>query len=441
MPASPLDSALYRDLFGDAELARLFSDTAEIRAMLLVEGALARAQGQLGLIPEASAAFLHRALREIQIDPAGLAPETGANAVPVPALVAAASKALEAPAHAQYLHWGATSQDIMDTALTLRLRQVTATLDTRLAALLATLGQLAETHAELPMAARTYAQVATPTSFGAVVAGWGLPLLRHRARLAPVRAELLSVSLSGAAGTNAAIGPEAPKVRALMAEELGLADPGASWHSARDTVAGFAQWLALAAQLLGRIGEDVILMTQSGIEELRLTASGASSTMPQKTNPVAASALVALAHHAAALGSAMTSAALHRQQRDATAWLTEWLSLPQLTLTLGRALLTAQALADSIAPDAPRMRAPLAEPPGLLYAEALTFALARQMPRPEAQAAVKALAAEARATGTPLADLATRDHPGPDWHALLSPEAQLGEAPSEARAFAAATRG
>jgi 3-carboxy-cis,cis-muconate cycloisomerase len=160
--------------------------------------------------------------------------------------------------------------------------------------------------------------------------------------------------------------------------------------------------------------------------------------MPQKTNPVAASALVALAHHAAGLGTAMTTAALHRQQRDATAWLTEWLTLPQLTLTTGRALLTAQSLACAIAPDAARMRAPLSEAPGLLYAEALTFALARSLPRPQAQAAAKALAQEARETGTPLAELAARDHPGPDWKALLSPEAQLGEAPAEARGFAAA---
>ncbi|MBI1219162.1 MAG: hypothetical protein GC186_11495 [Rhodobacteraceae bacterium] len=439
MPASPLDSALYRDLFGDAELARLFTDTAEVRAMLLVEGALAKAQGALGVIPADSAAFLHRASLEVQIDPAALAAETGANAVPVPALVAAFRKALEAPDHAQWLHWGATSQDIIDTALMLRLRQVIAIYEARLAALIATLAQLAETHADLPMAARTYAQIATPTSFGAVVASWGMPLLRHAQRLQNLKADLLLVSLSGASGTNAAMGPLAPEVRAELARALNLGDPGANWHSARDTVAAFASWITGTAQSLGKIGEDLILLTQSGIEEVRLGSGGGSSTMPQKVNPVAPSVLVALARQMVGLGANMAGAALHRQQRDATAWLVEWLTLPQMCLGLGRALLTAQGLADTIAPDAARMRAALTGGLGLIHAEALTFALAETMPRPAAQAAVKALTQEARATGTPLATLAARDFPGTDWAARLAPEAQMGEAPAEASAFAATT--
>lgn len=439
MPASPLDSRLYGALFGDPELAPLFTDAAEIRAMLLVEGALAKVQAALGLIPAAAGAAIFAASREVDIPAADLAAETGANAVPVPALVAAFRARLP-PEAGQWLHWGATSQDILDTALMLRLRQAIAGFDRRLAALLARLADLAETHAALPMAARTYAQIATPTSFGAVVASWGLPLLRQRQRLQNVKNDLLYVSLSGAAGTNSAMGPRAPEVRAGLAAELDLADPGVSWHSGRDGVATFAQWLSLATQLLGKMGEDTILLSQSGIEEIRLTAGGGSSTMPQKVNPVGPSVLVALARQAAALEAAMTGAALHRQARDATAWLTEWLSLPQLVLGLGGALRTAQRLAETLAPAPERMRAPLTEGPGLLYAEALSFALAETLPRPAAQAAAKALAAEARESGTPLAALAARDHPGRDWAALLAPEAQLGQAPAEARAFAATVR-
>ena len=183
MPASPADSALYRGLFGDADLARLLSDTAEVRAMLLVEGALAKAQGAAGLIPETAAAFLHRARQEIQIDPAGLAGQIAADGVPVPALVAAARKALEAPDHARFLHWGATSQDICDTALTLRLKPALRIVDARLAETVAALAALAAAHAETPMLARTYGQGAVPTSFGAVVAAWGAPILRHRLQL------------------------------------------------------------------------------------------------------------------------------------------------------------------------------------------------------------------------------------------------------------------
>ncbi len=440
MPASPLDSSLYRDLFGDIELAQLFTDSAEVRAMLLVEGALAKVQGELGLIPADSAAFLHSASMEIQIDPAGLAVETGTNAVPVPALVAAFRKALNAPEHAQYAHWGATSQDIMDTALILRLRQVVTIYDSRLTTLIAALGALAGAHAETPMAARTYAQIATPTSFGAVVAAWGAPLIRHRARLHALRPTLLHVSLSGAVGTLAAMGPKGPLVRAALAQALYLADPGASWHSTRDTIAEFAGWITNLAASLGKMGEDLILLTQSGIDEVRLGSGGGSSTMPQKVNPVAPSLLSALARQMVGLNANMQAAALHRQQRDGAAWFVEWLSLPQMVIGLGRALATAGALATTITPDAPRMRAAIEGGLGLIHAEALTFVLAQTLPRPEAQAAVKELTQQARATNTPLAQLAALRWPDTDWITRLAPEAQMGCAPAEARTFADAAR-
>ncbi|MFC2970120.1 class-II fumarase/aspartase family protein [Acidimangrovimonas pyrenivorans] len=437
MPASPLDSAMFRELFGDAEAGRLFTDTAEVRAMLLVEGALAKAQGGLGVIPEVSAAFLHRACHEVQIDPAGLAAQTGNDAVCVPALVAATRKALEAPEHAQYLHWGATSQDIMDTALILRLRQALAICEARLVVTVTALGQLAQAHAGTPMTGRTYGQAATPTSFGAVVASWGMPLIRHLERLNELRPRLLTVSLSGAAGTLGAMGEKGPEVRAELARLLGLADPGASWHATRDGIAECAGWLAGVSATLGKLGEDLVTLTQSGIEEIALPTGGGSSTMPQKVNPVAPSLLVALARQAVGLNANVQGAAVHQAQRDATAWLVEWMSLPQLVLGTARGLAVALALAEGIAPRTDRMLETLEGGLGLIHAEALSFLLAREMPRPEAQAAVKALAKEARATGTPLAELAAQRWPGTDWAAALAPEAQLGQAPAEARAFAA----
>lgn len=437
MPASPLDSALYRDLLGDAEVGALFSDSAEIRAMLLVEGALARAQGAAGLIPEVSAAFIHRAAQEVQIDPAALAAETGQNGVPVPALVAAFRRAMEAPAHAAYAHWGATSQDIHDTGLILRLRQALTIIEGRLVGLVRDLGRLAEAHAELPVAARTYAQVATPTSFGAIVAGWGAPLIRHHVRLAEVRPRLLNVSLSGAAGTLSVMQGKGPEVRAAMARDLGLNDPGESWHATRDGVMELAGWLTLLATSLGKLGEDLIWLSQSGISEVRLSGGGGSSTMPQKQNPVAPSLLVTLARVQVGLNAAMQGAGLHRQQRDATAWFTEWMVLPQMVLGAARALAVARTLAPQITPDTTRMRAGIEDGLGLIHAEALSFLLARHMPRPEAQQAVKALCREAQDTRTPLAHLAARDWPDTDWAALLRSEAQLGAAPAEARAFAA----
>lgn len=434
MPASPADSALYRGLFRDDETAALFTDAAEIRAMLLVEGALARVQGRLGLIPAAAGAYIDRAARETQIDPAALAAETAANGVPIPALVAAFRKAMGAPEHAQFLHWGATSQDIMETAQNLRLRRLTEIWDARLAELAGALGRLARAHADLPMAARTYGQIATPTSFGAVVAGWGRPILRHRARLAALAPELAVASLGGAAGTLAAMGAEGPAVRAALAEALGLADPGHGWHAERDRIGAFAGWMAGLTASLGKMGEDLILMAQSGIAEIAIAGAGGSSTMPQKQNPVGPSALVALARQTAGLAATLQGAGLHRQQRDGAAWFTEWLTLPQTCLSTGRALTLALDLAGRLAPDPQAMAHNLDDGAGLIHAEALTFALARRMPRPEAQAIVKALCRQAAPGGPSLPSLLARDFPDLD----LGAAGGLGVAPDEARAFAAA---
>ena len=435
MPASPADSALYRGLFSDEATAALFTDSAEIRAMLIVEGALARVQGEMGLIPMEAAAFIDRSSREVMIDPAGLARETATNGVPVPALVSAFRKAMEAPDYAQYLHWGATSQDIMDTALALRLRRLVQIWDEKLGALIAGLAALAETHAETPMAARTYGQVATPTSFGAVVAGWGRPMIRHRKRLADLAPELATVSLGGAAGTLSAMGPEGPAVRAALAKVLNLRDPEASWHAERDHIATFAGLMAGIATSLGKMGDDLILMTQSGISEVAISGAGGSSTMPQKQNPVGPSVLVAIGRQAVALNSAIQGAAIHRQQRDGAAWFIEWMNLGQLIQLTGRAIALAVDLSSRITPRPDAMAANLDDGTGLIHAEAASFALARHMPRPEAQAKVKALCAEAR-IGQSLFDLIKRDFP----ELALDVTASLGTAPAEARAFAKSAR-
>lgn len=439
MPAAPADSPLYARLFGDDDAARLFSDSAEVRAMLLVEGALAKVQGELGLIPAESAAFLHRASFEVQIDPSALATETAINGVPVPALVTAFRTACNAPDHAAYAHWGATSQDIMDTALALRLKRLIELWETRLDALTAALGTLAETHATLPMAARTYGQVATPTSFGAVIASWGWPVLAQRQALTALRAALLRVSLSGAAGTLSAMGEKGPEVRAALAKALGLSDPGHSWHSDRSGIGALAGWMATTAATLGKIGEDLILMTQSGIGEVLISGAGGSSTMPQKQNPVGPSVLVALARHVTGLAATLQGAALHRQQRDGAAWFTEWLTLPQAAISTSRALGLALDITAKITPDPTAMMRNLNADGGLIHAEALTFALAETLPRPEAQATVKRLCHEATDTGTPLATLAARDFPGLDWADRLAMSG-LGQAPVEARAYSAAAK-
>ncbi|NNK78494.1 MAG: adenylosuccinate lyase family protein [Litoreibacter sp.] len=421
-------------------MGKLFTDSAEVRAMMLVEGALAKAQGKLGVIPELSANFIHRAAMEVQIDPAGLSEQTGQNAVPVPALLAAFRKAMEAPEHAQYLHFGATSQDIMDTGLVLRLRQVLAILETRITVLLGTLTDLAEAHAETPISARTYGQVATPTSFGAVLAEWGDPLLRQLGHLEAVRSEVLQVSLSGAAGTLSAMGPDGPEVRKALAQELGLGDPEASWHSTRDQIGRLAAWLSQLTVSLGKMGEDLLLMTLSVQGEVTLSEGGGSSTMPQKQNPVQPSALVALARMAVGLNSVLQGAGLHRQQRDGAAWMTEWMSLPQLCMAAGQASRIAAQMTAGLTPDIAAMCANIDDGRGLIYAEALSFELARTMPRLAAQDAVKALCQEVLANGGSLAEKALAAWPDKDLGVIFNPEAQLGQAPTQARRFAAAAR-
>ncbi|UWQ22601.1 lyase family protein [Jannaschia sp. W003] len=429
MAVTPFDSALHRDLFGDAELGRLFSDAAEVRAMLLVWGALAKAQGAAGVIPETAGAFLHRATMEVQVDPAGLAADVARDGISVPGLVAATRKALEAPEHAQFLHWGATSQDIIDTGLALRLRQALALVAGRIDTALDRLAALAEAHAETPMAARTWGQPATPTTFGAVVATWGEGLLAVREDLEPLRTRVEIVSLHGAAGTLSAMGERGPEVRAALARALNLRDPERAPHADRAHVAALAAWLTRLAGACGKAATDLLLLARDGAVA---AGAGSSSTMPQKRNPVGPSAVRALAAHAAGLNGALQAGAMTWDQRDGAAWFGEWLALPQLTVAAGRAVDILAAL--EIVPDAERLRAALDDPSGLVHAEAVSFALAETLPRPEAQARTKALAREVAEHGGSLVERAGLDP------ARFRPERQWGEAPAHARRFAARVR-
>lgn len=435
MAASVFDSPLYAHLFPTGEAGRLFSDSAALRAMLLVEGALAKAQGQAGIIPEVSAAAIQRASLEIQIDPGAIARETGQNGVCVPGLVAAFRAEMNAPEHAQYLHWGTTSQDIIDTGLMLRLRQALALAETDLKTLLETLGQQASEYADTPMAARTYGQFATPTTWGAVLAQWGNPLTDALESLPALRQSSLWVSLSGAAGTASSLGPDPARLRAALAAGLGLNDPGRSWHTDRGPILRITDWMAHVTTTLGAMGTTLIALAADGVGEAGFDAAGGSSTMPQKQNPVQASSLLALSHQSATLRAGLAATGVHQYQRDGAAWFAEWMLVPQMALTTAAALQTANALAPSLRPDAAKMAVALQDTLGLVHAEALSFALADRMPRADAQARTKTLCAAAKAQGIPLLDLAKADFPDlPDG--LFEARTQLGQAPSDARAFA-----
>lgn len=434
---SPFDSSIYGVLLHDDVVGELFSDDAVVRAMMRVEGALAKVQGRLGLIPPASAAVIDRAMRELQVDPASLAAGTRAAGIPAPALVDMLRDELRAPEHAHYLHWGATSQDIMDTGLALRLRGVCDIVEDRLTRLLQALARQAAAHAELPLAARTRAQIATPTSFGAVVAAWGAPLLAHYEALAQLRPRLLRVSLAGAAGNAAALGDQVERLRAELAAELALGDSELAWHSDRAAMVEFSGLLVRINGSLAKLGEDCIVGCRSEIGELKLGAGGGSSTMPQKQNPVAAETIVSLFRVAAAMNGLMQESLVHREQRDGVAWALEGHALPAICMSSARALALAVALVDELQPDPEAMLANLCGGRQLAFAEAISFELARTMPRPRAQAEVKRLCSEAGSGAGSLVELVERRYPDVDWRAVTTPAAQLGDAPRQAARFVA----
>ena len=406
---------MYSALLSDPEVAALLDDAAQARAMVRVERALAVAEGRLGVIEPGVATAIEQRLSNFEPGLVGLARGTAEAGVPVPALVAQLRVAVGGEA-AGFLHWGATSQDIVDTALILQLREALVLLEGRLAALTAALARLADAHRATVAVARTRFQQAVPTTFGLKAAAWLAPLLRHRARLAGLRSRLLVVQFGGAAGNLSALGAQGVAVMEALAAELDLDCPALPWHAQRDTLAELASWLALVTGSLGKLGLDLLLLAQSEVAEVREARGGGSSTMPQKANPVLSEALVTLARRNATLLAGMYQAMPHALERDGAAWQLEWAILPDMIETTGAALAHAGELARTLVVDPARARAVLDAALDLPLAEAVSFALAEHVPRARAQELVKQAAREATATGSKLLDvMAARGGAGIDW--------------------------
>ncbi len=418
---------LLDDLFGDAELARIMGAEAQLAAMLRAEAALARAQGQLGVIPVDAAGRIAEVAEKLKPDAAEIRAGAATAGIPSQALIKAFKAACGSDS--AWAHFGATSQDIQDTSLVLQLREAMGALESRLVALADLLARRAEAFADQVIPARTRFQIAAPTTLGAKIAVWRDPLRRHSERLAELKPRLLNVSLYGAAGTGAALAPRGPEIRHAMAAELGLGAPDIPWHASRDGVAEFAGWLALVTGSLGKMGMDLILLGQSEIGEVAAGTGGGSSTLPQKSNPVAAEALVSLARlNAGALGT-LHQAMIHAQERDGTALGLEWQILPEMIVRTGAALRISVALAETLRPRPDRIAETFAHDRGQMLAEAAGFALSRDMPRPEALKLVAtALKTVSDTPGETLAGALSRLAPGPDWARILDPAAQIGEA-------------
>jgi len=426
-PGGP-DESVFSAFGGDADCADLFSGPAELDAMLEVEAALALAEAEAGLFDPGTGERLAKAIREAVVDPDVLRSGTTRDGVPVPALVAELRRQLPSDL-APLVHWGATSQDIIDTALILRLHQCLDLLETRLLKLAGLLAALADRHRQTPMAARTRMQQATPTCFGLKVAGWLSPQLRALERLDALRKDLFVVSFAGASGNLAALGHTAEAVETALARQLGLGVPVTPWHTERDRLLTAGSWFAGLSATLGKTGQDLILLAQSEVGEIRLGSSGGSSTMPNKANPVAAEILVAKARASAADLSTLYQSALQEHERSGTGWPMEWIALPRLAMSAGSALDTACQIFESLEVNAPQMRANIEASNGLMLAEAASFALAGHMPRPEAQSLVKAACAKAMQSGQHLFDvLASETTSDIDWTDLRDPARHLGSA-------------
>ena len=266
------------------------------------------------------------------------------------------------------------------------------------------------------------------------MAQWGQPLADSIQELPALRESSLWASLSGAAGTASALGPKADETRAELADALKLRDPGRSWHTDRGPVLRIADWMARIVATLSAMGQTAVALAATEAQEITLDAAGSSSTMPQKQNPVGPSALVALGHQMTGLQSSLQAAAAHQHQRDGAAWFTEWMVMPQIALCWAASINIADTLVSSWKPNTAAMASKF-DGLGGVHAEALSFALAKQMPRPDAQTVTKALIAEAVASEQSLQSVARIAHPSlPDT--LFDPTAQLGTAPANARAFA-----
>lgn len=431
MTGASSSGSLFGHVLRDAAMAERLSDEALVRGMIQVEVHLAAAQAVVGVVPREAAEEIARKANGWMPAVDALRDATERNGTPVAGLAHALRVQVGGSA-ADWVHWGATSQDISDTAGMLQLRDALALLESRMKEVAAHLARHAIDHRSTLMTGRTLGQAALPTTFGLKAAWWLATLLGHLDRLDQLRPRLLVVQLGGAVGTLAALGPDGLEVEAELARRLDLGVPSCPWHTRREALAECAGWLALVTGGLGKMGEDVTLLAQSGIDELRESADagrGASSTMPQKRNPVRAPRLVAAARHNARLLGSMYDALVQENERGTHGGLLEQLALPAMLQTTAGALQNALALVQGLVVRTERMATTVEATRGALLAEAATLHLARHVGREEATGRVRAALAEAQDTGEHLVDVLARRETVPvQWTALRDEAAYLGSA-------------
>ena len=410
MPVNPADSPILGTLYGSDAMRAVFDERAYFQRMLDVEAALARVQGRLGIIPADAARAIAAAARFDNLSADELAASARNVGYPVVGLVQGLSRA--AGEHGGWTHWGATTQDIMDTATVLQVRDGLRLVREEVAAIVRALADQADRHRETVMAGRTHLQHALPITFGLKCAIWLQPLATHVARLDQLRPRVEQVEFGGAAGTLASLGEQGVAVMEALAAELGLAAPAAPWHVCRDALAESVGFLGLVCGSLAKIATDVILLAQSEIAEVSepyVAGRGSSSTMPQKRNPIASEYVLAAARLVQALVPVMQGAMAQDHERATGPWQAEALALPQAFVLTHGALLHARAIAEGMVVDPDRMRRNLDATGGLIVAEAVMMGLAPHLGRGEAHHVVKHACDRALADGIGLADALARE--------------------------------
>lgn len=332
-------------IVGDEEMTKLFGAKAELQAMIMFEQELAAAQASCGIIGVKAANRIGKALAVFVPDISDLRIGVARDGVVVPTLVDQLKKKVGEP-HCRHVHFGATSQDVVDTALVLRLSRALELLGRRLEALDGKLGELTSRYGQRLLMAHTRMQPAIAITVADRIGTWRAPLARDRARLDALLPSLLVVQFGGAAGTLEKFGDKGPAIRKVLAQRLGLADVP-QWHNQRDRLAELAGWLSLVTGSLGKFGQDVALMAQGG--DIVTTGAGLSSAMPHKQNPVAAEVLVTLARFNAVQLSGIHQSLVHEQERSGAAWTLEWLILPSMLMATGAATRLAKELLSGVA--------------------------------------------------------------------------------------------
>jgi 3-carboxy-cis,cis-muconate cycloisomerase len=401
-----LDSILFRDAFGTPRMRAIFSDYALVSKYVEVEIALARAEARCGVIPAAAADEIAARANVDALDFDLLRQETDIVGYPILPLVHQVAK--QCGESGRYLHWGATTQDIMDTAVVLQIRDALGIVESELRDLRGILARLATVHRDTPMAGLTHLQQALPVTFGYKVAVWLAMFDRHQVRLGELRPRVLVGEFAGAAGTLASLGDRGLDVQAALMTELGLGVPAATWHVARDGLAEVVNFLGLVTGSLGKVAYDTMLMASTEFGEVYepfVKGRGASSTMPQKRNPISSELILAASKAVRQHAGLMLDAMIHDFERATGPWHAEWIALPESFVLTAGALHQAKFMLDGLEVDTARMRKNLGMSNGLIVAEAVMMGLAPYIGRQDAHDVVYAACRKVNESGGTLAQV------------------------------------